>query len=101
VTRIHIQMAGVVALTVVSLALLYVILESGAAVAASMTGDGKVSAVDGGVFTAGLLALQQVVGAMRSIWESQERVDMATGLSNSVPANQPNPPAPPVEEIAS
>jgi hypothetical protein len=96
--RIHIQMAGVVALTIVSLALLYVIATSGAAAAESLTEDGKVSAVDGGVFTAGLLALQQVVGAMRSIWESQERVDMATGLSNSVPAQTPNPPAPPAGE---
>lgn len=95
-TRIWLQFAGVVALTIIALALLYVIMHSGASAAASLTGDGKVSALDAGAFTAGLLALQQVVGAMRSIWESQERTDMAAGLSNSVPTQAPNPPDTPV-----
>lgn len=91
-TRVHIQLVGVIALTIIALALLYVIMRSGANVAASATADGKVSGIDAGAFTAGLLALQQVVGAMRSIWESQERADMAAGLSNSVPTQTPNPP---------
>lgn len=92
-SRIHVQLAGIVALSIISLALLLLIGFSLSRAIEGMTPDGKVPMIDAGTFTAGLLALQAVVGAMRSIWESQERADMAAGLSNSVPTSQPNPPA--------
>jgi hypothetical protein len=57
-----------------------------------MTADGKVPLADAGLFTAFLLSFQQTVGAIRSIWESQERTALAEGLSNSVPTGTPNPP---------
>jgi len=42
-----------------------------------VTADGKVPVLDAGLFTAFLLSFQQTIGAIRSIWESQERTALA------------------------
>lgn len=97
-TKTHIQFAGLLALSVLAAALLFLIGYTFQSAAGKMTTDGKVPLADAGLFTAFLLSFQQVVGAIRSIWESQERSALAEGLSNSSPTLSPNPPAPPVEE---
>ncbi|MBB3348807.1 hypothetical protein [Sphingomonas sp. BK069] len=58
-----------------------------------MTPDGKVPLADAGLFTALLLSFREVLGVIKSIWESADRSDLATALSNSVPTATPNPPA--------
>ena len=91
-TKTHIQLAGLFALTALAGALLFLIGFTFQSATIKMTPDGKVPLADAGLFTAFLLSFQQVVTAIRSIWESQERTAMAEGLSNSVPTQTPNPP---------
>lgn len=94
----RVQLAAISALTVLAAGLIWLIGYSFAQMVGKMTPNGEVPVTDGGLFTAGLLSFQQVVGAMRSIWESRERQALAEGLSNSVPTTTPNPPAGPVAE---
>jgi hypothetical protein len=82
----HIQFAGLLALFLLAGGLLVLIGYTFASAAAKMTADGKVPIADAGLFTAFLLSFQQVVGGIRSIWESQERSTLAEGLGNSTPA---------------
>ena len=89
-TKAHIQMAGLVALSALAGYLLYLIGYTFSQALQHMSPDGKVPLADAGLFTALLLSFQQTVGAIRSIWESQERSDLAQNLSNSTP----NAPAP-------
>ncbi|WP_219749315.1 hypothetical protein [Sphingomonas citri] len=58
-----------------------------------MTPDGKVPLADAGLFTALLLSFREVLAVIKSIWESADRSDLVTGLSNSTPTQTPNPPA--------
>lgn len=91
-TKTHIQLAGLLALSLLAGALLFLIGFTFQSAAKQMSPDGKVPLADAGLFTAFLLSFQQVVGAIRSIWESQERTALAEGLSNSTPTDtQPAP----------
>lgn len=90
-TKAHIQFAGLVALTVLAAYLLYLIGYTFSQAVQHITPDGKVPLADAGLFTAFLLSFQQTVGAIRSIWESQERTALAENLSQSVPASPPAP----------
>ncbi|HEX8554295.1 MAG TPA: hypothetical protein VF695_06275 [Sphingomonas sp.] len=92
-TKTHIQLAGLVSLAILAAGLLLLIGYTFANAIGKATPDGKVPLADAGLFTAFLLSFQQTVGAIRSIWESQERTALAEGLSNSVPTGAPNPPA--------
>ena len=96
--KVHIQFAGLIALSLLAGALLGLIGFTFDSAVRQMTPDGKVPLADAGLFTALLLSFQQVVGAIRSIWESQERSALAEGLSNSSPSMAPNPPTEPVPE---
>lgn len=91
--KTHIQFAGLVALSLLAAGLLTLIGFTFANAVGKATPDGKVPLADAGLFTAFLLSFQQTVGAIRSIWESQERTALAEGLSNSTPTQKPNPPA--------
>jgi hypothetical protein len=90
--KAHIQFAGLIALSVLAAGLLLLIGFTFTNAIGKATPDGKVPLADAGLFTAFLLSFQQTVGAIRSIWESQERTALAEGLSNSVPTGKPNPP---------
>jgi hypothetical protein len=90
--KAHIQFAGLIALSILAAGLLLLIGFTFANAIDKATADGKVPLADAGLFTAFLLSFQQTVGAIRSIWESQERTALAEGLSNSVPTQKPNPP---------
>lgn len=82
----HIQFAGLLTLSILAAGLLFLIGYIFANAAEKMTADGKVPIADAGLFAALLLSFQQVVGAIRSIWESQERSTLAEGLGQSTPA---------------
>ena len=86
-TKIHIQMAGLMILALLAGGLLFLVGYTFQSAVQQMTPDGKVPLADAGLFTAFLLSFQQVIGTMRSIWESQERVALAEGLSNSIPTH--------------
>lgn len=90
-TKHHIQFAGLVALAILAAGLLFLIGFTFASAAGKMTADGKVPIADAGLFTAFLLSFQQTIGAIRSIWESQERATLAEGLGASTPAPPPAP----------
>ncbi len=90
--KAHIQFAGLIALAILAGGLLVLIGYTFANAIGKATPDGKVPLADAGLFTAFLLSFQQTVGAIRSIWESQERTALAEGLSNSTPTASPNPP---------
>jgi hypothetical protein len=94
VNKAHIQFTALLALTGLAAALLYLIGYTFTEAVKHISPDGKVPILDAGLFTAFLLAFQQTVTTMRSIWESQERAALAEGLSNSVPTSTPNPPTP-------
>jgi hypothetical protein len=92
VTKTHIQFAGLIVLSMLAGGLLLLIGYTFSGAIEKATPDGKVPIADAGLFTAYLLSFQQTVGAIRSIWESQERTALAEGLSNSTPTQRPNPP---------
>lgn len=102
-TKTHIQLAGLITLSILAAVLLFLIGFTFDRAVAKVTPDGKVPLADAGLFTAFLLSFQQTVGAIRSIWESQERTALAENLSQSAPVTdtpQPvvvkNPPRDPV-----
>jgi len=95
-SKAHIQFAGLLALSMLAAALLFLIGYTFDKALAHVTPEGKVPILDAGLITALLLAFQQTVTTMRSIWESQERSALAEGLSNSMPTASPNPPADPL-----
>lgn len=80
-----IQFAGLVSLSALAAGLLYLIAYTFNSAVAHMTPDGKVPIADAGLFATLLLSFQQTVGAIRSIWESQERTSLAENLSQSTP----------------
>lgn len=82
----HIQFAGLLALSFLAAGLLLLIGFTFASAASKMTPDGKVPIADAGLFAGFLLSFQQTIGAIRSIWESQERAALAEGLGASTPA---------------
>lgn len=84
--KTHIQLAGLVALSLLAAYLLYLIGYTFHQAVSKVTPDGKVPLADAGLFTAFLLSFQQTVGGIRSIWESQERTALAENLSQSTPA---------------
>ena len=87
VSKAHIQLAGLIALSALAAYLLYLIGYTFSEAVKHMSPDGKVPLADAGLFTAFLLSFQQTVGAVRSIWESQERTALAENLGQSTPAN--------------
>lgn len=81
----HIQLVGLVALSLLAAGLLWLIAYTFNSAVGKITADGKVPLADAGLFASLLLSFQQVVQAIRSIWESQERSTLAEGLGNSTP----------------
>jgi hypothetical protein len=88
-TKTHIQLGGLIALSLLAAYLLYLIGYTFSQAVSHATPDGKVPLADAGLFTAFLLSFQQTVGAIRSIWESQERTALAENLSQSTPSPSP------------
>lgn len=88
-----VQIAGIIAMTLLAGAILYLIGDTFHSAIAKTTPDGKVPLADAGLFTALLLSFREVIGVIKSIWESADRSDLTTALSNSVPTAAPNPPA--------
>ena len=111
-TKAWIQFAGLIALSLLAGGLLGLICFALYLMGNNISADGKVPVLDAGLFTASLLAFQQVIGAIRSVWESQERAAMAENLQNSTPTQgpaagtttttttvEPDPPTEPTEVI--
>lgn len=94
------QMLGVVLMTLLAAAILYLIAHTFDAAVSKMTPDGKVPLADAGLFTALLLSFREVIGVVKSIWEHADRGELTAALSNSTPTMRPNPPeeAPPESE---
>jgi hypothetical protein len=90
-TKIHIQMVGLICLSLLAGGLLGLIGYALNLMGHNISADGKVPVLDAGLFTASLLAFQQTVGAIRSVWESQERASMAENLQNSTPIETQKP----------
>lgn len=88
-----VQLAGIVAMTLLAGAILYLIAHTFDGMLGKITPDGKVPIIDAGMFTALLLSFREVIGVIKSIWESADRSDLTTALSNSMPTTTPNPPA--------
>lgn len=87
-----VQLAGIVAMTVLCGAILFLIGHTFDGAIARMTPDGKVPLADAGLFTALLLSFREVIGVIKSIWDHADRSDLTKGLSNSTPIANPNPP---------
>lgn len=85
-TKGWIQFAGLLVLSALAAYLLFLIGYTFSKAVEHITPDGKVPLADAGLFTAFLLSFQQTVGAIRSIWESQERTALAENLSQSTPS---------------
>lgn len=83
--KYHIQLAGMVALTGLAGGLLGLMAYLFGHAIDHMSADGKVPVLDAGMFSTCLVTFQTVVGAIRSIWESQERTTLAENLSQSTP----------------
>jgi hypothetical protein len=88
-TKTHIQFAGLICLSLLAAGLLWLIGYALQLMGSHISADGKVPVLDAGLFTASLLAFQQTVGAIRSVWESQERSALAENLSQSTPTVAP------------
>lgn len=84
-TKSWIQFAGLISLSILAGYLLYLIGYTFEQGVSHMTQDGKVPIADAGLFTAILLSFQQTVGAIKSIWDSQERTALTESLSQSTP----------------
>jgi hypothetical protein len=89
----RIQLAGIVAMTALAAAILWLIGDTFHAAVGKMTPDGKVPLADAGLFTALLLSFREVIGVIKSIWEHADRSDALAAISNSTPTGVPNPPA--------
>lgn len=88
-----VQIAGIVAMTALAGAILWLIGHTFDQAMARVTPDGKVPLADAGLFTALLLSFREVIGVIKSIWEHADRSDAITAISNSMPTTSPNPPA--------
>lgn len=88
-----VQVAGIVAMTLLAAAILYLIRDTYHAAIEKVTPDGKVPLADAGLFTALLLSFREVIGLIKSIWDHADRSDLTSALSNSTPTAIPNPPA--------
>lgn len=91
--KVSLQLAGVIAMTLIACAILFLIMHTFDAAMAKVTPDGKVPLADAGLFTALLLSFREVIGVVKSIWEQADRSNLTTALSNSMPTSTPNPPA--------
>lgn len=88
-----VQLAGIIAMTALAAAILYLIAHTFDGALSRMTPDGKVPLADAGLFTALLLSFREVIGVIKAVWEHADRSDLTTALSNSTPIASPNPPA--------
>ena len=92
------QLSGLVALSFLAAGLLYLIGDTFAIIGRHIGPDGRVPSAEAFGLTALLLSFREVVAAIKSIWDQQERSDLTSALSNSVPTQAPNPPASPEGE---
>jgi hypothetical protein len=90
--RAWIQLAALVAMTLLAAAVLYLISDTYHAAVDKMTPDGKVPLADAGLFTALLLSFREVIAMISKLWDHEERVSSTEALSNSLPTATPNPP---------
>jgi hypothetical protein len=88
-----VQIAGIVAMTFLAAAILWLIGHTFDQAMEKVTPDGKVPLADAGLFTALLLSFREVIGVIKSIWEHADRSDALAAISNSTPTTAPNPPA--------
>ena len=86
----RLQYAGLAALTFLALALLYLIGSTFAIIGSHIGPDGRVPSAEAFGLTALLLSFREVVASMKSLWDSQERMKLTEGLTQSTP-NQPSP----------
>lgn len=89
----RLQFAGLIAMTILAIAILFLIGHTFDGMLQKVTPDGKVPLADAGLFTALLLSFREVLGVIKSLWEHQDRNNLTEALSNSIPAARPNPPA--------
>ena len=87
------QFAGIIAMTALAAAILFLIGHTFDGAVSKMTPDGKVPLADAGLFTALLLSFREVIGVIKSIWDHADRSELTGALSNSTPTMHPNPPA--------
>lgn len=87
------QFVGVIAMTALAAAILFLIGHTFDGAVSKMTPDGKVPLADAGLFTALLLSFREVIGVIKSIWDHADRSELTGALSNSTPTMRPNPPA--------
>lgn len=92
-TREHLSIWGLIAMTLLAAGILYLIGHTFDQMIGKVTPDGKVPLADAGLFTALLLSFREVIGVIKSLWEHQDRSNLTEALSNSVPTQRPNPPA--------
>lgn len=92
-TRAWLQLAAIVAMTMLAGAILWLIGHTFDQAVAKMSPDGKVPLADAGLFTALLLSFREVIGVINKLWDHDDRANLTEALSNSVPTNTPNPPA--------
>ena len=92
-TREHLQLAGLVAMTGLGVAILFLIGHTFNGMLGKVTPDGKVPIVDAGLFTALLLSFREVTSVIKDIWQHADRSEATAAPSNSTPTLAPNPPA--------
>lgn len=86
------QLAGIVAMTALAGAILFLIAHTFDSALDKMSPDGKVPLADAGLFAALLLSFREVIGVIKSIWDHADRSELTGALSNSTPTMKPNPP---------
>jgi len=79
------QIYGLGALTLVALVLLGLVAWVLHLIASHIGPDGSVPSAEAFGFTALLLAFREVVGAIRALWEHEDRANLTNHLASSLP----------------
>ncbi|PXA90330.1 hypothetical protein DMC47_27630 [Nostoc sp. 3335mG] len=88
---VRLQLGGLIAMTMLAMAILFLIGHTFDGMLSQATPDGKVPLADAGLFTALLLSFREVLGVIKSLWEHQDRDKLTEALSNSFPPARADP----------
>jgi hypothetical protein len=80
------QLYGLAALTAIAIALLILIAWVLYLIGSHIGADGKVPSAEAFGFTALLLAFREVIGAVKGLWEHEDRAQLTQHLAASLPA---------------
>lgn len=86
----QLQFWGLVTLTLLGLALLALIAWVLYLVGSHVGPDGRVPSAEAFGFTALLLAFREVIGALKGLWEHEERANLTAELGQSTPGGRPS-----------